>query len=171
MKKTTFVGLIILAMAVFGTGFANAQTNGPTGISVRLGAYFPTNSLGSDLASTWFAGGIDYKLNTLSVKAPITNTEGYFGISADYYGHGGDNDIPVALTYNLRQGQIVFSAGIGPDFRNATDLTDNGVGIAEQVGIAYEFVHSYTPVFIAAKYFFASKPELSGAGVYLGIRF
>lgn len=171
MKRATQVGLATAVLAVSCSSMAGAQTNGPSGISVRVGAFLPTNSIASDLSHTWWTGGLDYKLNALSARTPVTNTEAYFGVSADYYGHGSNNDISVALTYNLRQGPVVFSAGIGPDFRNASDLKDTGVGLAEQVGVAYEFGPFPTPIFISAKYFFASKPELSGVGLYVGVRF
>jgi hypothetical protein len=170
MKKTTLTGLAATLAAISCVSMAGAQTNGPTGISVRLGGFVPTNNLASDLG-TWFGVGVDYKLNTLSATAPITNTEGYFGLSADYYSHGSDNDVPVALTYNLRQGQMVWSVGLGPEFRNAGDLTSTGVGLAEQIGVAYEFGHTHTPFFISAKYYFSSEPELSGFGFYVGARF
>jgi len=152
-------------------GAAGAQTNGPSGFSARIGGFFPTNSLASDIGGTWFAFGVDYKLNALSVSLPQTATQSYFGLSADYYAHGGDNTIPVAFTYNLRQNQMVFSAGIGPEFRNASDLTDNGVGLSGQVGFTYEFGNTPTPFFVQAKYFLSSRSELSGFGVYAGLRF
>jgi hypothetical protein len=171
MKKTTLVGLTTAVVAASCIGTAGAQTNGPTGLSARIGGFLPTNSLASDIDSTWFGFGLDYKLKAMSASTPFTNTEAYFGISADYYAAGGDSDIPVALTYNVRQGQCVFSAGIGPEFRNSGDLTSTGVGVAEQIAFTYEFGHSYTPIFIQAKYFFSSEPELSGFGIYLGARF
>jgi len=150
---------------------AGAQSNGPSGISVRLGTFLPTNNLASDLG-TWFGFGIDYKLNAMTAESStLPNTQSYFGISADYYSHGANNDVPVALTYNIRQGQMVYSGGIGPDFRNSGDLTSTGVGLGEQISATYEFSHSSNPIFIQAKYFFSSKPELSGFGLYLGARF
>lgn len=170
MNRTTLVGLATAITAVACVNLAGAQSNGPTGISVRIGGFVPTNNLASDLG-TWFGFGADYKLNALSASTPITNTEAYFGLSADYYAHGSDNDIPVALTYNLRQGQIVWSAGIGPEFRNSTDLTSTGVGLSEQLGVTYELGHSRTPFFVQAKYFFSSEPELSGFGFFVGARF
>ena len=171
MKRTTLLGMAMAAIAAASIGLASAQTNGPSGVSVRVGLFMPSNSLASDLGSTWFGFGVDYKLNAMSASTPITSRDAYFGLSADYYSHGSDNDVPVALTYNMRQGQMVWSAGIGPDFRNSGDLTSTGIGLGEQVAFTYEFGSSPTPIFVQAKYFFSSKPELSGFGVFLGARF
>lgn len=168
MKKSVIAKLGAIGMAAACMSIAGAQTSG---ISVRIGGFFPTNSLASDIGGTWFAFGADMKLSTMHVSAPVTGTESYFGISADYYAHGSDSDVPVALTYNLRQGPATFSAGVGPDFRNAGDLTDTGVGIAEQLGVSYNISSLPTPVFLQIKYFFASRPELSGFGAYIGVKF
>ncbi len=147
-----------------------AQTNGPSGVSVRLGAFFPTNSASRALNSTWFAGGLDYKLKAYSVAAASESTRAYLSISADYYESHGSRDIPVALNYNLRQDQFVYSVGIGPDFRRLG--TDGRVGISGQLGVAYDFGNNtQTPFFVSAKYYFASKNELSGVGAYVGMRF
>ena len=148
-----------------------ADTPSMTGLSARIGSFMPTNSLASDLGHNWFGFGVDYKISNLSLKVPITGTETFFGISADYYSHGSDSDIPVALTANTRQGQFLYSVGVGPDFRNSGDLTSTGVGIGEQVAVSYEFGNTPTPVFLQAKYFLSSKPQLSGFGFYLGVRF
>jgi len=171
MKRTTIAGLLSTIMAASCISIASAQSNGPTGISARIGAFMPSNDLASQLGKTWFGFGVDYKLNSMSASTPVNNSQGYFGISADYYAHGSEDDVPVAFTYNLRQGQIVWSAGIGPDFRNAGQLTSTGVGIGEQIAFTYELGGSRTPIFLQAKYFFSSMPELSGFGVYLGARF
>ncbi len=171
MRKTTIAKLSLMAGAMMAISFAGAQTNGPQGYSVRLGLFMPSNNLASELGHTWFGLGVDYKLNSMQTTSPSKGDQAYFGISADYYSHGSNSDIPVAFTYNLRQGQMVWSAGLGPDFRNSGDLTSTGIGLGEQIGVAYEFGNTATPFFVAAKYFFSSKPELSGLGIFIGARF
>jgi hypothetical protein len=140
-------------------------------LSVRVGAFLPTSSQAGDIGKTWIAFGADYKLNTLALKVPGVDLQSYFAISADFYSHSGDSDLPVALTYNLRQSQIVYTAGIGPEFRNAGDLTSTGTGIAAQLGLAFEFGTGPLPLFVQAKYFISSRPELSGLGLFVGARF
>ncbi len=171
MKKSNFMKLAMIAVAAGSVVAANAQSNGPSGLSARIGAYFPTSDSAKNLGSTWFVFGADYKLNSLAVAAPGVGLQSYLGISADYYAKGGDSNLPVALTYNLRQSQMVYSIGIGPEFRNSGDLTSTGVGLAEQVGVSYELGNMPTPIFIQAKYFISGRPELRGLGVYVGIRF
>jgi hypothetical protein len=164
MKISTVSRMGAVAAAAAVMGIAGAQST-PSGLSVRLGAFLPTNSQASDLSHTWFSFGADFKLSSMSASVPVVGTESYFGISADYYSHGNDGDIPVALTYNVKQGPVAFAVGVGPDFRNSGDLTSAGVGIGEQVSVSYEISKIAMPIFIEAKYFIASKPELSGFGV------
>ena len=171
MKISTLTKLGAVGVAAASVCAAGAQTNGPSGMSVRLGLFLPTSSQAGDISKNWVDFGIDYKLNMLSFKVPGVDLKSYFGISADYYSHSGDNDLPVALTYNLRQGSIIYSAGIGPEFRNAGDLTGTGTGLGEQLGISYEFGTGPMPIFLQAKYFISSRPELSGLAGFIGVRF
>ena len=168
-SNTAKLGAVIAAAAC--VGLAGAQTNGPSGLSVRVGLFLPSNSDASNVGKTWLGLGADYKLSMLAFKIPGVDLQSYFGVSADFYTHGGDNDLPVAFTYNLRQGSVVYSAGIGPEFRNSGDLTSTGVGIAEQLGVAFEFGNGPLPLFVQAKYFISSRPELGGLGLFVGARF
>ncbi len=171
MRNRVFAKIGMVSVAAACVAVASAQSNGPSGVSLRIGDVFPSSTDATSLGHNWFAFGLDYKINSLSASAPVVGTQSYFGLSADFYSHGGDNDLPVALTYNVRQSGLVFSAGIGPDFRNAGDLTGTGVGLGEQVGVAYDVTSGPLPIFLEAKYFFSSRPELSGLGVYVGVRF
>jgi hypothetical protein len=172
MKRNWFVKVGVVAMAIGAAGAANAQTNGPSGFSARLGIFFPTNDLARDLGSTWFAFGGDYKLTRYSVDAPTRETLSYLSISADYYEKDDLRSIPIALNYNVRSGQIVWSAGIGVDF--VRTFTDDTTGFGGQLGATYEFANTNAPnnpFFVQAKYFFSSKSDLNGFGVYAGYRF
>ena len=171
MKISTITKIGAVGIATACICAADAQTNGPSGLSVRLGLFAPTSSDASDISRHWVDFGLDYKLNILAFKVPGVDLKSYFSISADYYSHSGDNDLPVALNYNLRQGSIIYSAGIGPEFRNAGDLTGTGTGIGEQLGISYEFGSGPLPIFLQAKYFISSRPELSGLAGFVGVRF
>ncbi len=169
MKIRTLAPLAALAALA---SAASAQTNGPTGFSARLGLFVATND---SSFSTGFAGGVDYKISSFGVRAPGEGLQSYLGVSADYYGDGGTSNIPVALTYNVRSGALVYSAGIGVDFYNI-DKLNNGTGtsLGGQVGIAYEFGNAGRvdkPLFVAAKYFITRKSDLGGFGLYVGYRF
>lgn len=167
MKNFTKAGIVALAAAF--AGVASAQTNGPTGISVRLGAVFPNTG------DTLFAGGADYKFSNFSVDQARPGYLSYLGVSLDYYGKDSNRyNIPLALTYNIRANQAVFSAGVGVDFSRVPGR-DSNANFGGQVGVAYEFGNAdpalnRNPIFVQAKYFF-TKESLNGLGVYVGIRF
>ena len=168
MKTSTLASLVAIAALSGVAATAGAQTNGPKGISARVGFFVPTND-GS--FSSAFAAGLDYKLPSLSVRAPGDGFQSYLGVSADYYGDGSNNNIPIALTYNVRSGNIVYHAGVGVDFYAGDDT---GTSLGGQVGIAYEFGSGKTvnnPLFLQAKYFLTNKSVLSGFGLYVGYRF
>lgn len=167
MRKSTYMKLGMIAIAGACMGVASAQSVG-SGVSVRVGAFFPSTDTARDLNSTWYVFGADFKITSLG---PVgKGLHSYIGLSADYIAQGGDNIIPVAFTYNLHQGPMTYSAGIGPEFRNDGDLESSGVDLGEQVAVAYEFGNMPTPIFIQAKYFFGPS-QLTGLGVYLGVRF
>jgi hypothetical protein len=158
------------ALVVGIAGAASAQSNGPTGVSVRLGVFLPTTS---SVGSTWFGGGIDYKLNSLSAAVPPPSTGyGYFGISADYYTYAGNSNIPVVLNYNWRMQNLVFALGAGIEFYDVPSFSSgSGTGFDAQASATYDFGHSSNPFFLQAKYFLASRDELRGFGLYAGLRF
>jgi hypothetical protein len=163
-------GLLVAALGVVAA--ADAQTTGPTGISGRIGIFFPTDSVASDLGSAWFAFGADYKLNRYSVDAPTADTLSFLSVSFDYYEKDDLRAIPIALNYNVRSGQIVWSAGIGVDF--VRTFSDDSTGLGGQLGVTYEFANRnapYNPFFVQAKYFLSSESDLNGFGVYAGFRF
>lgn len=169
MRYSTIAKLGAMAAAAGCMAIAGAQT--PSGLSLRIGTFLPTSSDARNVSNSWLNFGADYKINSLNYKVPGIGLQSYFSISADYYSHSGDNDLPIALNYNLRQGGLVASAGIGPEFRNAGDLTGTGTGIGEQLGVAFDLGSGPVPIFIQAKYFISSRPELSGLGLYVGVRF
>ncbi|HEY0866820.1 MAG TPA: hypothetical protein VGE01_05565, partial [Fimbriimonas sp.] len=155
-----------LAMGV--VGIASAQTNGPSGFSGRIGAHWP------NVGDANLALGLDYKFQSVPVEQARRAYWSYLGASIDYYGRNGDNyNIPLALTYNVRNNQFVFSAGLGWDFLREGGDDDSGLGA--QLAASYDFgetdVPGETPFFVQAKYFFAHDTDLSGFGLYLGARF
>ncbi|RYG34818.1 hypothetical protein EON81_14495 [bacterium] len=168
MKNFTKAGIVALAAAF--AGVAAAQTNGPTGISARVGVQFPR------VGDTVFAAGLDYKFSNFSVDQARPGYLSYLGLSADYYGKSNRYNIPLAVTYNIRANQVVFSAGIGLDIYKRGGGGNSDTSLGGQVGIAYEFGQSDTntnakPIFVQAKYFFTKDSDLGGLGLYLGVRF
>ncbi|RYG30973.1 hypothetical protein EON81_23865 [bacterium] len=165
--KNTMTKAGIAAIVAATAAISAAQTNGPTGYSVRVGAYFPNT--GSSAINV----GLDYKINTVRLNRTPDNTlNSYLGISLDYYGNSDNGAIPLALTYNVRASQnFVLSAGIGPSF-TIGDRSD--VDFGAQVGAAYEFAtegEGSNPIFVQAKYFFGGRSDVSGFAVGVGYRF
>ena len=158
----------VAALLVAVPTVAGAQTNGPTGISARIGVFMPTANVAKALSKNWMAFGLDYKLKSQMMAAPTEDTLAYLSVSADYYSKNNTSAMPIALNYNIRASQIVWSAGIGMDF---VRIGTNTSGFAAQVGAAYEFGPGPTPFFLQAKYFFSSKTDLNGFGIYAGARF
>jgi hypothetical protein len=170
MRTNQISKAIAVAISIGVGAAAMAQTNGPTGFSARLGIFFPTNSDSRDVASTWLGFGADYKIATQSVSSVTPGNPAYLSISGDWYGSHDVSSVPLALNYNVRSDQLVWSVGLGPEFRHLGG--DNAVGISGQVGVAYDLANNTTtPVFIQGKYFLSSKSELSGFGLYVGVRF
>lgn len=175
MKITNLATIVAVAALSGAAATSSAQSNGPLGLSARVGIFLPTNS--SDIGeSTWLNLGLDYKINRYSAPTATEGTQSYFGVSADYYFSGSNSNIPVALTYNVRSGQLVYSAGIGVDFYNIDDINKTGTSLGGQLGVAYEFGRVQQdrpdkPLFVQAKYFITRRAELNGIGVYVGYRF
>lgn len=165
--------ILVKALASIGAcalvGMAAAQTNGPSGFSGRVGAFFPR------VGDTNFGAGLDYKFSTVPVDPARGAYASYLGASVDYYGRSNSYNVPLALTYNVRANQLVFSGGVGFDFWKRGG--DTGTGLGGQVSATYEFggtgsaTGTGAPIFIQAKYFFANEGDLSGFGLYLGVRF
>jgi len=162
-----------LAVAGFGmAAISGAQTNGPAGISARLGVTFPTSTIARDISNSWFAFGADYKLkNDLGTAG--SGMPAYLSLSADYYSDGGFHSLPVALNYNIRQGQLVFAVGVGATWNH--EFGNDVASLGEQVAVTYEFNRSgrtiEMPFFVQAKYFHSGNKDLDALGVYVGVRF
>lgn len=169
MRKFAFTKILVGGLALAGASIAGAQSNGPVGLSARLGIFFPTGNIKDTTSPNWFAIGADWKWKEMPVSSVNPDTLAYLGVSADFYSHGDTSALPVVVNYNVRSGQFVYSAGLGIDFVRVPGF--NKSGLAGQLGATYEFGNMPNPVFAQAKYFFSSRSELSGFGVYAGIRF
>lgn len=168
MRKSIFAKILVAGIAVSAASVAGAQTNGPIGLSARIGVFLPTDKFAHDLSANWFAVGADYKFRDLPMSSVAMGTVSYLGLSVDYYSHGDTSALPIVANYNIRSGQFVYSAGIGVDF---VRIGANTSGLCGQLAAAYEFGNIPTPVFVQAKYFMSSKSQLNGFGLFAGIRF
>ncbi|HEY0868207.1 MAG TPA: hypothetical protein VGE01_12550 [Fimbriimonas sp.] len=160
--------MLVIAGAMTLAAFATAQTSGPSGVSARIGAVWPSEG------DTLFGIGLDYKFQSVPVEPARNAYWSYLGASIDYYGEDGDNyNIPLAITYNVRSNQLVFAAGLSYNFLRLGGNDDNGLGAT--LSASYDFgeseVPGQTPFFVQAKYFFTPDSDANALGLYLGARF
>ncbi len=158
---------------------ASAQSGQPSGISARIGLFLPSNKAAEDEGTTWLSFGLDYRFNQSNAPAMVmrNGTGTFYSLSVDYYDKGGYRNIPIAVNYNVRAQQLIFTAGAGGCIETAADHETIGLGF--QIAVTYEFTGSaqtigqmnQKPFFLQAKYFLASDSALDGLGVYVGMRF
>ena len=171
MAHTTKAGIKagVTALALTLAALSTAQTNGRTGFSARIGAFFP-NSGSSNINV-----GVDYKLRSVRVDPNLRGREpAYFGLSLDYYGDANSYAVPLVFTYNVRAStNFVAFAGVGADVAKGNG-NDSRFGFAAQIGASYEFAtegQERNPIFVQAKYFYSQDNANRGFAVTLGYRF
>lgn len=153
LAKASAIGLALVAAAS-----ASAQ------ISPRIGLVFPATSGGS----TALGFGLDYKLSALPGSVSAGGTATYWSLVADYYSHGGFSNLPVDLAYNFGGKGLTFFGAGGIEFEKTGGGTGSGLDL--QAGVTYALSNLPLPVFLQAKYFFSSKSDLRGIGVYAGVK-
>jgi len=169
MKNIALAKVGATAFGLALVGVASAQSPVPIGLSARIGAFAPTSS---GVGGTWFGLGLDYRLTSIPGTIPGSGTVGYFGLSADWYSHGADSNIPVVINYNLKSNGFTYSIGAGIEFYDIPGFSSStGTGFDGQLGVAYEFGNMPTPIFLQVKYYLSGKSDLDGFGFYAGIRF
>lgn len=172
--KIKFAFASIIAAAAF-SATAGAQEVKPMGLTVRAGAFFPTEARGKAVGKTWFGGGIEYKLGDLNFSGSPEGMSGEYSISVDYFNKGNLRNIPVNLNWVGRSQGIFYTVGAGVGMTRtvtAAAVRQNRSAFSYQVGVGYEFNKGTgTPVFVELKYIGSSKSQLNGWGAFAGIRF
>lgn len=167
MKKTWIV-LTLLSLSALSA----AQATKPIGLSVRLGLFYPTSSVAQDEGKSWFGGGVDYKLGDL----PSSKVQGYsasYTVSLDMFSKGDFRSVPILANYVVRRNDLYFFGGAGVSFtrtRKGAD-TENSTELAFQVGVGYEVRRGNLPLFGELKWMGNAESDLSGFGVFVGVRF
>jgi len=172
MTKMTVAALGV-AMVFAGAMSAHAQESKPIGLSIRAGLFFPSNGDARDAeGSSWFAGGVEFKVKDFTLKGMGEGYLGSLSISLDTIGKGDVKNVPLLLNYVGRKNEFFYTAGLGASFSSF----DNGGGsddrtrLGYQFGIGYDFQQGKTPFFLEAKYWGTSKSEFNGFAIYAGIR-
>ena len=169
MNRKILLALVgVFAFAVMSAS-AVAQATKPVGLSVRVGAAWPTNGSGS--RNTLFAAGAEFSLSNAGLgNLGMSGTNGHLSISADYRGKNSAYAIPVLLNFVGTSQQVFYSVGAGVSFDkggNGNSRTDFGY----QLGVGYNFVTSQTPLFVEGKFWGTSgNSRLDSIGLYVGVR-
>jgi hypothetical protein len=174
----TKLGMILATGMIAGVASAqlgrsyNNGSGSTTGISVRIGAFLPLSSAGTDIGSEWFAGGLDYKLSSVATANPasVGSLPSFLSISGDYYEKEGNRTIPVALNYNVKMNKLLYAVGAGVEDAQLNGGTST-ISFAAQAAVSYDLSKAPIPIFLQAKYFYSNHEEFRGIGVFLGARF
>ncbi len=173
MKRITTIAMLA-ALAVGTVSAAFAQTPEPIGLSVRLGALWPSNDAPKNEGDCWFTGGLDYKIKNLNFGNTDPSFSSALSVSLDYYGKGDFSNVPVLLNFVGRKDQFYYSAGAGVAFAKTPDGyggTDSNLELGYQFSVGFDFTKGQTPVFVEARYQGCGKSDLNGIALYAGIRF
>lgn len=167
-KNTLMAALGALALTVAAVP-ANAQSSTPTGLSLKLGVAWPTDSgVRKATSNTWFLAGLEYRFKDMPVTDP--NMKTHLSISADWIGHNSDTVVPVLLNYVGEQQQTFWEIGAGAAFLKAPG-TSNQTKFAYQAGIGYNFEKSATPAFVELRYIGTSESRGNAVAADVGVRF
>ena len=163
--------MIIGALAVVSSAFT--QVSKPTGLSVRLGLFMPSSSIGRNEGNSWFGGGVDWKIKEGMMGN--SGASGTYSVSADWFGKGSLSTVPVMLNFTSHNKESYWSVGAGValtrDYvvvgavRNSRNKTNFGYTAA----LGWEFQKGSNPLFVEGRYFGNSNSNLSGFGVFVGI--
>lgn len=163
---TTMVGALLLGAAV--PALAQTDAIKPVGLSARIGLFFPTDDTQRDSATSYFAGGLDYKL-PFNLRA-MGNTQ--LTLSLDYAAKDDYRVVPLLVNANYHRDQFYAFAGVGLAFsrRPTGGGTEDKTRFAYQAGIGYDFHTGQNPIFVEGKFIGNDWSELNGFGVFVGVR-
>jgi hypothetical protein len=170
MKKT-YAALAVMALTLGVAASASAQTSQPTGLSLRLGLFFPSDSDARDESASMFAIGLDYKLRDVTSREMVANSwMSSWVVSIDHFGAGGFSSTPILVNYVGRRDSFYLGAGAGVGFNKTFD-GDSEPEFMFQVSAGYEFpTMGSNPFFVEGRYW-GGNNNLAGLAVYGGIRF
>ncbi|CAN5414866.1 hypothetical protein BH11ARM1_BH11ARM1_04440 [soil metagenome] len=168
VKKTSIVALVaaIVGVAAIAPAQGMMDAHKPTGLSARIGVFFPTDSAAG--RTGWFAIGMDYRI--AEVMSGM-NRDSY-SVSLDYAGHNNFRTVPLLVNATRHMGQVYITGGLGVSFskRPVGLNTESKTEFAYTAGIGYEF-QGELPIFVEARYLGNGRSELSGAVLSAGFRF
>jgi hypothetical protein len=166
-NKTIMATLGAIALTVAALP-AHAQTSTPTGLSLKIGVLYPTDSgVRKATSNTWFLGGLEYRFKDRPVTTP--DMKSHLSISADFASHSNDNIIPVLINYVMDQQQTFWEIGAGAAWLHAPGTTETK--FAYQAGFGFNFAKGPTPAFAELRYIGTSESRANGVVADVGVRF
>ena len=171
MKAIISTVMGALAMGFFAT--ADAQFFDPADVSAKVGVFLPSDGDAKDSDSVWFAVGLEHKIKDLHYGVANPGFSTSVTVSADWYGKGGYRCVPILLNFVTRADLLYYSVGAGFAFAKTPLLvgTENSTEFAFQATVGMDIMSGVTPMFVEARYHLNGKSELSGFGLYGGVRF
>jgi hypothetical protein len=148
---------------------ASAQSSTPSGLSLKAGILWPTDSaVRNSTSNTWFTVGAEFRFKDMPVTDP--KTKSHLSVSVDYANHSSVSVIPVLLNYVGEQDQTYYMVGLGWAFLHAPGTDESK--FAYQAGFGYNFDNQgKTPLFVEARYIGTSESRANAVIVDLGVRF
>lgn len=165
------IATILIAGAFLGA-LASAQETKPVGLSLRAGAFFPSDSAARSEADAWFAFGAEFKLKDLHFGVQQAGYSSSLSLSADFMSKGDYHSTPVLVNYVGRVNQVYYTAGAGIGFTEIPVLlgTSSNTLFAYSLAVGYDFQQARLPVFLEARYFGSTETKLNGFVAYVGVR-
>lgn len=170
--KNMITKMVGAAMLLGAAVPAMAQTAPTSGVSARLGIFWPTDSTTRrSTDEAWFGAGFDYRLREMS--SMMDGRTAALTLSLDFAAKDDFRSLPLLLNYQVRQNELYFFGGVGVNFaRYASGVnTKSDTTFAYQVGAGYDFQQGATPLFVEVKFLGNEKSELNAFGTYVGVRF
>lgn len=163
------IKLTVLAGVISAYGVAGAQQMKPLGMSIRAGLFFPTSSVAQAAGNSWFGGGFDYKISDAMVAGMGNGYQASMVLSVDLLSKGNFRSIPVTYNWVGRKDKMYYLAGAGVSFTKSG--SSSTTEFAYQVGLGMDIPRGSMPLFVEAKWMGNGNSDLSGWGLFVGVRF
>lgn len=167
MKAWKFAAVSGVMFGVAGVANAQVPVPNPFDLTYRVGFLFPTSDAGRDIGKNWFAAGVDWPL--MGIGVPTTDLRASAFASFDYYEKDGHRALPVMLNYRASYSQFSYISGVGISFNRLDG--DEKATITYQLGLGFNIGSAGLPMSLEARWWQQADSELSGIGVYLGVKF
>lgn len=169
--KTMIATAAAVALLVLPASSAVAQETPLSGLSIRVGAFFPTDGGARSVSKTWFNAGLDYKIRDLGTRS---GRPAELGVSLDWINRDDYRIAPLLATYKTGLGErayVVGGLGVAFSRRPTGNGTEEKARLAFTLGLGYNLNMGATPFFVEGRFIGNERSEFNGFALYGGIRF